>query len=344
VGWGRPAGSSSLRRVPGPTLHFDAPDGTRLAVHHLGGDGPPVLLVHATGFCGRGWAPVAAGLAPAYSVWAIDLRGHGRSERPATGRFDDWDAYVDDLLTAMSVVDAAAGARTGAGVPRRRWRSGGHSFGGGLALLTEARHPGTFEALSCYEPVVMPPGRVAAGQHPLAALARKRRPVFDSRRAAYDNYRSKPPFSAFTAEALWAYVENGLEDLPDGTVTLACRREDEAAVFEAAPANPVWGLLQQVRVPVTVMAGADATDPVARVAPDVAHRLPRGRYLRFADLDHFGPMTDPASVAAAMLRAFRTGSGQEADGPGQEADGPGQEADGPAAGTDSAPGEPRTGS
>ena len=63
-----------------------SPDGVRLAVHDLGGDGPPLLLSHATGFHGHVFAPLAAALSARFHCWAIDYRGHGSSERPTDGR------------------------------------------------------------------------------------------------------------------------------------------------------------------------------------------------------------------------------------------------------------------
>lgn len=298
--------------MPSATTRVTGDGGVELAVHHLGGDGPPVLLVHATGFHGRCWTPLARTLAPAYSVWAVDQRGHGASGKSPDGRYDDWEVFARDLL---AVIDAL-GTETGTG--GEPWLAGGHSLGGGVALLAEARRPGTFRALACYEPVVIPPGGWDEGgpavdgppparRNPLAELARKRRPTFDSREAAYDNYRSKPPFAAFDDEALRCYVEYGLVDQPDGTVTLACRREDEAAVFEGAAANPAWGVLPQVRPPVAVMAGGDLSDPVTKAAPHIAKRLARGGLVTFAGLDHFGPMTGPAAVGEAMARAFAEG-------------------------------------
>lgn len=278
--------------------------GVELAVHDLGGDGPPVMLVHATGFHGRCWAPLARALTPYYSVWAIDQRGHGASAKSPDGRYDDWDAFASDLLAAM---DAIGG--TG-------WRAGGWSLGGGVALLAEARRPGTFDAICCYEPVVIPPGTFGppgsggpprAG-NPLAVLARKRRPGFASREAAMDNYRSKPPFSDFAPDALASYVHHGFVDLPDGTVGLACAREDEAAVFEGALASPTWAVLGDVRPPVAVLAGSDPLDPVGRIASDVARKLPRGGLRRFDHLDHFGPMTAPEEVGGVMAAALARGS------------------------------------
>ncbi|MEA2716219.1 MAG: hypothetical protein QOI99_536, partial [Actinomycetota bacterium] len=53
-----------------------------VAVHDLGGDGPPLVLVHATGFCGGVLRPLAAGLGGSFHAWAVDVRGHGASVTP----------------------------------------------------------------------------------------------------------------------------------------------------------------------------------------------------------------------------------------------------------------------
>ena len=285
---------------PFSTRIVEGSGGVKLAVHHLGGDGPPVMAVHATGFHGRCWWPLAESFTDEFSVWAIDQRGHGDSERDPSGRYDDWDVLAGDLLLA---IDALGG--TG-------WSALGHSLGGGVSLLAEARRPGTFRTLAVYEPVVIPPDwRKAAGGPggpvPLAELARKRRPTFASRQDAYDNYRSKPPFAAFDPVALRMYVEFGLVDNEDGTVRLACAREDEAAIFENAPHSPAWDNLSSVRVPVAVLAGRVGDGGVGEVAAEVARRLPRGGLRQFEDLDHFGPMTAPAEVGGVMRAALLGG-------------------------------------
>ena len=62
-----------------PTATITSADGLELALWHLGGEGPPLLLAHATGFAGGLWQPVAAHLTGRASVWAVDFRGHGHS-------------------------------------------------------------------------------------------------------------------------------------------------------------------------------------------------------------------------------------------------------------------------
>jgi hypothetical protein len=119
-----------------------------------------------------------------------------------------------------------------------------------------------------------------------------------------DNYRSKPPFNRFDPATLEAYVEHGFVDLPDATVTLACRREDEASVFEGARDSGGLTALSEVDRPVVVFGGEDGKDPLSRVAELVALRLRHGRYRRLEGLDHFGPMCDPDRVAHEAASAL----------------------------------------
>ena len=143
---------------PGPRVR--GAGGVEIATYHLGGDGPPVMLLHATGFHGRCWLPLAPALADHFSVWSIDQRGHGASgkapTRTRTGR-----VFVDDLF---AVLDALGLATTGAAI--------GHSMGGAVLLLAEQRQPGTFR-----RPVLLRAGRHAAD----AATDGFERPDLDER-------------------------------------------------------------------------------------------------------------------------------------------------------------------
>jgi pimeloyl-ACP methyl ester carboxylesterase len=265
--------------------------GVQLAVHDLGGEGPDVLLAHATGFHGLVWRQLAGHL-DGYHRWAPDLRGHGDASAPGSGSFE-WEGFADDVL---AVVDALGLVRP-FGV--------GHSKGGAALLLAEQRRPGTFRALYLYEPVVFPPDlAMNGGENPLAAGAARRRDAFDSYEAAYENYASKPPFDVLDPDALRDYVEHGFTAEDDGTVRLKCEPANEAQVYRMGGRHEAFDHLGEVRCPVTVARGAATDFGPGAFAPRIAAGLPDGVLEEFPELGHFGPLERPATVAAAIRRFF----------------------------------------
>jgi len=114
--------------------------GPGLAVR--GTDGPlrPFLLVHDLGADSRVWAEVAERLYTAgHQVAAVDLRGHGRSEAPATGY--DTDTCADDLSTLLDAL-GFTGGRSPVVV--------GHGWGANVAMSLAARRDG-LAAVCCLD-------------------------------------------------------------------------------------------------------------------------------------------------------------------------------------------------
>lgn len=273
-------------------------DGVSLALHDLGGAGPPLVLCHPTGFHALIWAPVAAELNSTHHVWAVDLRGHGDSSLPTTGSLD-WDGMADDVLATLDYLDDLHDTRHLGG--STSVVAAGHSMGGAALLGAEATRPGLFASLWLFEPIVFPPvDRSVLPANPLAAAARRRTATFDSREAALANYAAKAPLANLHADALAAYVRHGFRDLPDGRVGLKCQPETEAQIFEGAVNNGVFGRLDDVKCPVTVAASGDGGYP-AQGAELVAETLPDSRLERFDELTHFGPMEDPSAIARSIL-------------------------------------------
>src|ERR1700722_5699188 len=96
------AAVTDLARVPTDPLpdRCTTPDGLGIAVYDFGGHGPDLLLVHATGFCAPPFWPLARPLARRFRCWGLDLRGHGRSDRPSDGDFA-WSGFATDVLTVV---------------------------------------------------------------------------------------------------------------------------------------------------------------------------------------------------------------------------------------------------
>jgi pimeloyl-ACP methyl ester carboxylesterase len=290
-----------MSAVP-PIRHVPSSDGVTLALIDLGGEGSPLLFCHPTGFHGMIWAPMAAHLADVAHGWALDFRGHGDSTPPASLDFS-WEGMADDVLAVIGHLGLAD------------VNAVGHSMGGAALLLAELRRPGTFAGLWLFEPIVFPRLEGVPAQNRMATAARRRRPRFPDMDAAYANFAAKPPLDTLDPAALRAYVDHGLRprrfddgaagDDTDGAIELKCTPEVEARVFESN-ATDAFDRLGHVQAPVTVAVSRDEAGP-SQLGPLIADALPHGHLERFPDLSHFGPMQDPARMAAAVRVALRLG-------------------------------------
>ncbi len=270
-------------------LETTSADGTPIAVYDLGGTGPDLLLVHATGFCAGAWLPLAERL-DGFRLAALDVRGHGRS---GGGESMDWLATGEDVLAAVDRLDLG------------RPFGVGHSMGGASLLLAELARPGTFSALWLFEPIVFPPDLPVpppGAPNPMVDAARRRRADFDSAEAAVANFSAKPPLSELHPDALAAYVRHGFAPRGDGGITLRCRPEFEASTYAAGTTPHTWAALDRVSCPVTVVCGRAEPGP-PMLAPGVAERLPEGHLERHPEVGHFAPLADLDLVAASISAA-----------------------------------------
>ena len=109
------------------------------------GSGPPLLLVHGLASnAALDWGRLIAPLARSYHVYAPDLPGFGRSERPASGDYS--------IPMQVEAVRAFLGR---IGVPRAR--VAGLSMGGWIAARLAGEHPELVERLVLVDAAGMRP-------------------------------------------------------------------------------------------------------------------------------------------------------------------------------------------
>ncbi|WP_448607820.1 alpha/beta hydrolase [Geodermatophilus sp. URMC 60] len=117
----------------------DGADGVRLRVR-IGGQGPPVVLLHGHPRTHTTWHRVAPLLAAAgHTVVCPDLRGYGRSSKPPTT--EDHAPYAKRAM-ARDVVTLMRG------LGHERFAVVGHDRGSYVALRTALDHPGAVTHLA----------------------------------------------------------------------------------------------------------------------------------------------------------------------------------------------------
>jgi pimeloyl-ACP methyl ester carboxylesterase len=293
--------------VLAPSGTIERPGDPAIAWYELGGEGPTLLMVHATGFCAAVLAPMATRLTERFRCLGIDQRAHGASGRPADGDFS-WDHFAEDVL---AVVD-----RLGLERPL----GFGHSSGAAALLLAEEAQPGTFTGLYCFEPVIYPgdiPPAPGLAANPLALGAQRRRRHFSGPDEALANFSAKAPLERLDPAALAAYVDSGFEPDRAGGIRLRCRPEDEAQIYSHGMSHDAYARLSLVRCPVTLACG-ERTDSLG---PDLlelfAARLERAEQVVVPGVGHFGPLEDPAAVARSLTSSrAATSAGERAEGSG----------------------------
>ncbi|MFH9725219.1 alpha/beta fold hydrolase [Streptomyces sp. NPDC017254] len=126
-----------------PEVRTVTVDGVRLAYRVRGSeDAPPVVLVHGRGENSTTWNRIAAELAADHRVYAVDLRGHGLSDRPGRYGFDVFRDELGVFLKALGLSGVTVVA---------------HSMGAGAAYLLAQREPELIGRLVLEEPPVFFP-------------------------------------------------------------------------------------------------------------------------------------------------------------------------------------------
>jgi pimeloyl-ACP methyl ester carboxylesterase len=264
-----------------------------LRLHYLdwGGEGPAIVLHHATSLHAWVWHPIAQRLVARGRVLAYDARGHGDSDKPASDY--GWDRFARDLVGFIEALQLGPATLVG------------HSSGGTAALACAAWRPELVTRIVALEPVLVPPqveGRVP-GHRQLSEGARRRRTVWPSLEAAARHLRQREAYAHWREDVLRLYLEKGTFRRPDGQVELKMSGELEAQVYEGRPALDIWPLLSSVRCPVLLVMGRSPSPGLDVGIREAARHLPDARLEQMAAGSHFFPQELPEETAG-IIEAF----------------------------------------
>ncbi len=279
-----------------PDSAFINVNGVRLHYLDWGGAGAPIVVVHATGFLGRIYRPIAEALRSIGHVWSFDQRGHGDSGPAPDGKYT-WDNTMNNL----------AGFIVAMGMESTGVRAFGHSAGataiGGLA----AERPGLIARAVLAEPVVFesPTAPELGWRNPFIERTLKRRRVFDSVEAMFQNFANKPPYNTWRKDILRDYCEFGTRANADGKRELKCAPEVEAKLYDSARDFDGLGRILRASVPMLILFGTRGDSLGASLSPRISRELKGGRVIDAPDAGHFLPMEKPEYVAEQAIEFLR---------------------------------------
>ncbi len=276
-----------------PIQHTIKSGDLNLCVFEWKGNSSPYLLVHATGFHARCWDKVIKFLGGKH-VFAIDLMGHGRSDKPSppitTKRYCQ---NVIDTILALNLKEIVGA---------------GHSMGGVTVTGAAAQLPERFQRLILLDPVIMNTelSKYFEGVDPLTMHIARRRREFASPEEMMKNLENRPNFSLWDKDVLRDYCVYGLL----GT-KLACDPMIEAATYVACSDPWIYDELSKVIVPVDVVRARDVRPDDVPMSfacsptnPKLASLFPHGRDIQLKNHSHFIPMEDPQLTADLINQAF----------------------------------------
>ena len=123
-----------LPSAAAPAANFLSVHGVHIHYLDAPGGSPPIVMLHglsANAHCFSGL--IAAGLSPTFRMIAPDLRGRGRTDKPATGY-----TMADHAADVLGLLDALGLDRV---------VLAGHSFGGYVAIYLASKFPERIEKL-----------------------------------------------------------------------------------------------------------------------------------------------------------------------------------------------------
>jgi pimeloyl-ACP methyl ester carboxylesterase len=273
-----------------PRSSFVKVNGINLHTLDWGGDGAPIVILHATGFLGRIYRLLADRLGAIGHVYSYDQRGHGDSSAAPNGEYT-WDATMRDLegfITAMGWSSV---------------RTIGHSAGATAIGSLACERPDLISRAVLFEPVIFESATAPelGWRNPFIERTLKRRRIFDSVDAMYSNFENKPPYSTWRKDILRDYCEFGTRATSDGKRELKCAPEVEAKFYETASQFDGLGRILRAAAPLLVMFGARGDSLGASLSGKVAKQIKNGRVIDVAETGHFMPMEKPEFAAESAI-------------------------------------------
>lgn len=245
---------------------------------------PTWIFLHGYGDGAYVWRHAMGNLSVSHSLLAVDLPGHGRSYRVASGEYS----------TAHMVEDLAMLLRA-----RRRERFAliGHSWGGLVAIHLAAAFPEQIAGLVIVD--ANPEENRDAVEHVGRHLKWSLRTYGSS-----DEYArwllSRLPLASLST--VWDIAKQATKPRADGLVELWL---DPALAERAPTGGEIWGLLPRIQAPVLFIRGGLSGIVSAAVARETVKRLSRAELRTVSRAGHAVMIDNPSGFLSTLVPFIR---------------------------------------
>ncbi|HXN86958.1 MAG TPA: alpha/beta hydrolase, partial [Candidatus Binataceae bacterium] len=163
--------------------------------------------------------------------------------------------------------------------------------------------PGLISRAVLAEPVLFesPTAPELEWRNPFLERTLKRRRVFESVDAMFENFARKPPFDTWERGMLRDYCEFGTCLNAQGRRELKCAPETEAQLYETSRDFDGLGRILRADTPIVILFGDKSDSLSATLADSIAAKLHNGRVVMVPDTGHFMPMEKPVEVAQMTI-------------------------------------------
>ncbi|MBN2160110.1 MAG: alpha/beta hydrolase [Spirochaetes bacterium] len=258
------------------------------------GDGPPLVLLHATGFLPWLWHPIARALSSQFSVIAPYFCDH-RPAEPEKGGLS-WLVLAKDLSILCDRL-----------FPGSLYIVG-HSMGATVSAIAAAVHGLPADRMALIEPIFLPQpiyaNKLTLEQHPLASKSVKRRNSWQNTSEAREYLRSKQMFAKWDAEMLDLYLRYGMVTGDGGGLVLTCHPRREASLFMGGMEFDPWPILSDIRCPALVIEGGQSENRMFIDLPKIASIIPKGEYRLVENAGHLIPQEQPRVITKILSDFF----------------------------------------
>lgn len=259
-----------------------------LRLHYLSWGNAPraVVCLHGTSMHAHGWARLAADLQPDYRVIALNMRGHGLSDRPRGPGYTIAN-YRDDLAAFVD----ALGLRT--------FNLVGSSLGTQVAIAYTGTHPGRVGKLLLSDPSCT---IVQSSIDKYVHYHRTRPRVFDTLDAAIAYSHQLPQRSRMPEDMHRLTIQGDVVQRPDGKWEWAYDLDAILETFNNLVIDQ-WPDIRATTCPTLILRGEESHVLSRENAARLEREFPHARLIEIKDCSHM-IWGDRPEVLSKLAREF----------------------------------------